>query len=378
MKMRKYLQIVLILTTVTLITGACNEPVFYTVSLEVEPKDPVIRGGPTNIIAFNNRLYVASGIYIYTYTSASGWKKMDSQPGGMITHIAAANGSNPGLYTLGESKIKRLANGVWELLGKEGGTDNYEFQSMYGADGVIFIGAENKNNFRIYYIDENETSNKAIKPLLDRSGELCGAAKGGSLYYLITKEAGAYRTANPAQGAEKITGSDGKSFSGIINLKEDNSGTVISITREGSLYIIGDSVTGTGISFNSDCPPTGALAIWHNPDSDNPDPVLLLAGRQNPLYSTSATSFNYGYLELELNSLGTGASFREPGTAYPSSIDNNDRFKSTIGKQPVNHMFQTPKIIDPKMIIFASTQKNGLWSYRVIGGTPQWNAEEEL
>jgi hypothetical protein len=376
--MKKYIQIILIIITVTLITGACNDPVFYTVSREVQPRDPVISGGPANILVFDKykALYTASGINIYTYTVTSGWKRADSQPGGMITHLAA---SRSYLYALGESGIKRSStgNGGWEQLGTADKSD-YKFQSMYGAGGVILIGAENEDNFKVYYIDENETNKEAaIKILLDKSGELCGAAGSGGWCYFITKKIGAYRTANPALGVDPIAGSNNIEFSGIINL-EDASGTIISIAREGSLYTLGNSVSAsvekkTG-SFESDYKSTGALAIWRN--SSNPYPVLLLAGRQNSLNSSSATSYNYGYLEIELNSGGiAGSTFREPGT-YPSTVDDNDRFKSTIGKEPVNYLIQTPKEIDPEMTLFASTQKNGLWSYKVRDNIPQWNAEE--
>lgn len=352
---------------------ACNDHVFYTISTEVEPKDPVIQGKPVNILVYNDALYTASGNNIYTYTSADKWQKADLQPGGMITHIAV---SGPYLYALCESQIKRLANGVWEQLDKADETDYYAFRSIYGGGDAVFIGAEYRNSFRIYYIDENETDKeKAVKLLINNdSGELCGAASGGGWHYFITKEKGAYRTNDPGQGAKMIPGSDDLSFTGIINL-EDNLGTIISITRNGSLYILSDSIADKGVSFDSDNLSTGALAVWRDPA--NPGfPVLLLAGRQNNLSSSSSTSFSYGYLELELDSNGIkGAEFREPGT-QPSSIDNNDRFLSTIGKQPVNHILQTPYEIDPEMILFASTQKSGLWSYRVIDGTPQWNAEE--
>jgi hypothetical protein len=56
---------------------------------------------------------------------------------------------------------------------------------------------------------------------------------------------------------------------------------------------------------------------------------------------------------------------------------NTDRYTATIGKHPINHLFQTPNNIDPRMTFFASTQTAGLWSYRDRTGGWQWNAEGE-
>jgi hypothetical protein len=137
---------------------------------------------------------------------------------------------------------------------------------------------------------------------------------------------------------------------------------------------------------------TGALTIWTNPDNENER--LLLAGRQDTHAASVDTGYTYGYLELELDAAGSSgikdkSEFEEPGIRDVSSVDkgDNERYKSTIGKHPVKFLFQAPESVDPPekdnlgsilypgMTLFASTQQNGVWSYRERDGMKQWNAE---
>jgi hypothetical protein len=108
---------------------------------------------------------------------------------------------------------------------------------------------------------------------------------------------------------------------------------------------------------------------------------MLLAGRQDSLSYSFTYGYTYGYLELELdtNGIKSGKNFIEPGKESVSTVNlgENERFQSTIGKNPVSYLFQVPPAIDANMILFASTQKNGVWSYRDRDGLYQWNAEGE-
>jgi len=68
----------------------------------------------------------------------------------------------------------------------------------------------------------------------------------------------------------------------------------------------------------------------------------------------------------------------DPHSYISPSITVNgltDRYTATIGKHPLNYMYQASDKIDDNMTFFASTQAAGLWSYRNRGGGWQWNAE---
>jgi len=343
--MKKYLQNLLLITTVILMYTACNDPVFFALSKEVEPIVPKIKGRPTNILELGGDLYTASGNTIYKYTGSS-WNSINS-PGGTITHLAK-DATN--LYALSDSKVMRLnGSGSWENLGSG-------YNSLYGTGNAVFAGKGDS----ISYVNGS-----ALAQLTGATGELCGAAYDGTNNYIITKEKGAYYTTAPsASTASLIANSNGIPFAGIIG----SSNTIISIERNGQLYKLDTSSASNAGLPSLGTKTTGALAVW----KDSNDPTLLLAGRYAP--SNSGISFSYGYMELELNSNGTikGTAFREPGTGSPTSVIDKDRFASTLGMQPVHSIMQSTAT----GILFASTQKNGLWSYRERSNEKQWNAED--
>ncbi|MDR1030274.1 MAG: hypothetical protein LBL76_05320, partial [Treponema sp.] len=71
---------------------SCNQdPIFYGISLEVEPVDPRIVGMPSNIVAAAGKVYVASkfneSIHVYEGT---GWRRI-SGPGGRIIELATTD-----------------------------------------------------------------------------------------------------------------------------------------------------------------------------------------------------------------------------------------------------------------------------------------------
>jgi hypothetical protein len=110
---------------------------------------------------------------------------------------------------------------------------------------------------------------------------------------------------------------------------------------------------------------TGALALWKNSDETQ---TLIIAGIQGSLFNTTA-SYPNGYVEFV---------WKADGTVDRNNTDNmmsvyDDSYTATIGKHPINHLFQAED-----GIFFASTQAHGLWSYRnrVENGGWQWNYEE--
>jgi hypothetical protein len=118
---------------------------------------------------------------------------------------------------------------------------------------------------------------------------------------------------------------------------------------------------------------TGALALWEGGAGQK----ALIVGIQGGLFNTSTLSYTHGYIEFRLKtdgSLDTSSPRLDPGNL--SSVDDNSRYRATIGKHPINHLFQAPKELDDGMRFFASTQTAGLWSYKYRNdGGLQWNAE---
>ena len=388
----KYLFLALIIAL-----GACNEPVFYMISVEPPIKDPLIGGSPANFVVYKDKVYVASGRNIFSYNGTS-FEKIPSQPGGRILQLAATDSY---LYALcfpgsGNTILKRAsAGGDWEDV--TGDTGGYNIlQSVYAAKNKVFIGAERNSFYIILYID-NDTDNDAAYSPLTPGGTyntpesiLCGMAYDSRYYYLCTRSNKFFLM--PLTGGPVIENSkkkdddpekdDDVKFTGIINPGND---TILAISRNGNLYNVTDAditrLTYTvdekpqNISIGNNRPSTGALAVWRD---ETGTPKLLLAGRQDKLDYAVDSGYTYGYMELELDSGGiiAGRNFTEPGKALPSSVADYERYVSTIGKYPVNHIFQTPADIDANMTLFASTQKNGVWSYRERDNIPQWNAEE--
>jgi hypothetical protein len=389
-------------TVVFFILSACNDPIFFTISQEVEPKDPRIEGSPSNFAVFNNAMYVASGTRLYRYIELDDawiWQNAPA-PGGRILQVASTNSFLYALCLDGSNMtVKRTGNTgeSWETMRGETAfdfngvsTDYNRFQYIFAAGDVLFIGAFSSNNYAVLYIDENDPENeikilKLSEPTETQQivlGEISGAVKTGTSYYISTRRRGIFKIDNPADGAillDDIEGNETEtvniSFTSIINLG-DTAGTIALMARNGQLYTLSEDILtrkdGIELKIGSHTfLSTGALTIWV--DSEDSDRRLLLAGRQDRLDYSVTSGFAYGYLEVELdnNGIKEGALFREPGSTSVSSVTDNDRFKSTIGRHPVNHIFQAPD-----GILFASTQRNGVWSYRERETGWQWNAEE--
>jgi len=239
-------------------------------------------------------------------------------------------------------------------------------------------------NYTILYIKNNTLDVLKIinNDNYNDTGEINGAAFDGESYFLSTKDRGVYRIDDPGEGALliKYKNTDGSdvniNFSGIINLQDDVQ-TIFLIARNGDVYTVKDIITKTENVSMGGFRATGALAIWRENDQPSSN-RLLLAGRQDSLrYSDSGYTYGYLEIELDINGIKSGKNFVEPGREPLSTVrqGENGHYKNTIGKYPVNYLMQVPSEIDGEMILFASTQKNGVWSYRDRNGNFQWNAE---
>jgi len=351
------------LTLAVLLFVTCNDPIFYIISLEEKILKPKIQGSPTNFVVFDGKMYVASGDSLYRYNGTDPghngrglWDEII--PGGRILSLAE---TSINLFILceesGKNVIKKCLVGSTNWSNVNLGVDN--IQSIFSTNDQLFIGAGDFGSFIILNADNNGNNSKELVDA--RRKILNGAAynKSTGIYYLSTKDMrhevdGSIYSSDLTEAGTIAIRND-TPFVGIINI---NSNSIAAIDNNGVLYSIPSL---SEIAKFDGHLATGALAIWEN--------KLLLAGRQNKLESSVNSGYTYGYLELEIGK----SEFREPGKNTPSTIidGENGRYISTIGKCPVNHIFQAPD-----GVLFASTQKNGVWSYRQREDVWHWNAEQ--
>jgi hypothetical protein len=405
---------ILILVGVLLGVSCSQDPIFYKISQETKPLEPRIKGAPTNMTVFEFEwvnpdnstktipmLFVASGrLHWYARRptdNALGW---DSgafgipQPGGNVFGLAA---TGTDLYVLcftgssvSSAVVKKLGQNDkdWKKIDVDSsdpaaGYRNY--QTIYADSGRVFIGSRSgstdKGSYAILYLDDTGK----LKSLKTEIEVLKGVAWDGANHFLATEGSGIFMVSEASfsgspqnddvKALTAVTGTSNSVFSGIINI---NSANIVATDSSGNLYSVSDAGFANLRDYTSYS--TGALALWRDPNDTRADPApkLLLAGRQGSKTMTTSSGYTNGYLEIEINNgvIDSTSAVHEPGRGSNTSASNNERYSSSLGKHPVNFIFQAPKSIDNKMTLFASTQTQGLWSYRERDGEPQWNAEE--
>jgi len=364
---------ILILIILTLVIFcACNDDIFYRISAEIPLIEPRIKGSPTNFVMFTSdegeMMYVATRSYLFSYDNGT-WIRMTLDMN--IIQLAVTENYLYALCYLDSTsgitrRIKRMdKSNTWEDFPD---TPPGAMQSIFSANNIIYIGVQDGSAFSTYTINASDILEEMIVTGTDTDLQntvtslLNGAGYNGTATFLC------FKNSIMVNGA-LLPESMGYDFEAMITLPD---GTIAVITRLGNLH----TVTAAGVAktavagFNNPARwlASGAIAIWEN-EGD----YLLLVGRQDRIYTTS-TGFSHGYMELELNGTGgllTDASFKEPGTGSYSSVFDNDKYASSLGTIPVNHLFQAPN-----GIIFASTQKSGVYSHKDRGDGIYWNAEE--
>jgi len=346
--------------------GSCSDPIFFTVFKETPKLKPLIGGSPTNFVTLNNKLYVASGKQIWEYDGNS-WNKWNKL-GDRVVRLAVASSSLYALYLPNDNgQDGKIKNCTYDSdLGRS------RVQSIYAANNILFSCEGTEGAYTIY---SNSDWNSPITTSENVLKGVVYDASSSGYYYLCTSKGiicvdGSF---NYKETFEKDT-----EFTGIINLDTTNNKKAAAITTNGAIYEIVDATAtnkniSTGSAFDNNRYTTGALAIW----KQSSDPTLLLVGRRESYYSLS-TGYTYGYVEITLDASGniTGSGYNNPGEGSPSTVDSNERYVSSIGKEPVNYIIQAPSTVDSKMTLFASTQTNGVWSYRIRDENWQWNAEQ--
>lgn len=372
-------------------------------------------------------VYVASGKLHWYAKTALGtgdlrWDPAEyriDQPGGKIISLAA---TSERLYALcmeghGVNAVLRYVNKNNEQWTEIKSTVNdYPLLQSISVDPElerVFLSVRKRSAaaYAIICMDDND----AFVLLKENTGEFSGVVSRNGIHYLCTKGdsvlkiSGGIFTVNDADllagavldDSNKLTDAsdieadklnNDRDFIGIIKLNELDDPMIIAVERKGGalfevnessfkrmMYSGGDR---TGEWIETGKYASNALALWEN--YDNPDEKLLIIGLQGGLYNTTTSSYTHGYVEFELNpdgSFNAAAPRHDPGSLKSIIVGlDQDRYKATIGKYPINYLFQAPVEIDSNMTFFASTQTQGLWSYRNRGSIDkpdwQWNAEE--
>ena len=378
-------------------------------------------------------MYVASGsLHWYSADPANPsekprwdriWGKLP-QPGGPIYSLATTSDSVTGdsLFALCRAsssstsvRLKRIKSTgpdsvAWETLSMPDSAEGRAYpniQSIYASGDRLFICSSSRNMMNgdmscaLFYLDDGG-SPPVIKHIKSGIFLIRGAAYDGTNHYFCAvdmigkdEKGRLYMIPDsdvPNPGGTSLTelknfvtptASYNITFYGIISVESPGGiKNIVALDRSGNIYTVNASgYTRSGKNMDTF---SGAIAIWHN---NIDEPALLLAGYQGVMTYTTSTGYTHGYRELDIKWDGSNsyldidnASIHEPGTSgvfgVDATVDNNERYLSTVGKYPINHMFQAPSSIDTEMTLFASTAGKGLWSYRKRNSEWQWNAEE--
>jgi len=340
------------------IIAACYDPIFDIISKEIAIVPPFIEGSPSNFAVFENVLYVASGMDLFSYDGT--WKSASSHDG-YIMYLAASAQYLYAVIAVDSSGVLRRTDFTdgWTTV-----MSNKNVQSVFYENNQLFICAMNSDGtFNIFSADDASLTTAPPEspiPGAENISFLRGVAYSGGSYYF---SAGSIYTGSSASVTAVPGGSD---FYGIINL-----GSIMAaISRNGTLYTVtADSVTSTEKNIGNKA--SGAMTVFYD-GSDK----LLLVGRHDTNYSQQA-SYTNGYMEIDFNDSGFG-SFREPGNFPFTTVNKNSTYVNSIGTNPVNHIIQTPasvNSVNSERMLFASTHRNGVWRlYKDEDGNDQWNA----
>jgi hypothetical protein len=345
------------------LAGCGQDPLFYHISYEEEPVDPVIEGTPGKIVVDSQKnLYTSNGrIFVCDTTQPGSWYALGGDPGtvydvtlvGDTLYCMTISGSDTGVW-------KKDQNG-WQPIPNDTG---YSFiQSVFGTDDRLFVGARqsgSSGNFAILYEDGNKLS-----LLTTLNGNLNGAVQIGSTYYLATQGKGILEVSSLAPNISPPA-LQGTGNTHIMALLLDG-GKLAAATRDGTIFY-GDPTALQPNSYSYTF--TRAFALWTNPDTQN---KLLLVG----LRGGSSSSSN-GYREIPINNGNLGV-IRSPGEGATgeTTVSNTAKYNSSLQKQAVNAIIMAPDEFSIEEavtypVIFASTQKSGLWVYR----DGSWKAQE--
>ena len=343
---------------------SCSDPIFHQIEAEVKPKEPKIEGSPSKIAAGDSgNLYAANG-NIWKWDGAS-WSK-EGSPAKSIRDVAWAGGV---LYALSVDNIttklfRRNDGGAWAQVRN---ASSYGFlQAVYGAGNQLYVSARQDNNFHVLVYDTADNELKAT----GFHAQIFGAAAANGNFYFAAKGTvdGASKSAvfkfavddvNLGAQSHIANSIDKGDWVGIAAGTVRGVETVAAVSRTGYVCIAAGGTEHVEKKENS-YSYTGAVGFWNSEDLN----YLLIGIR--------GSSYTNGYRELEIKSDGGLDSwgYGSPGI----SVESLEKYNSTLGVHALTAIVQAPggQVNGAgKPLLFASTQQNGLWSYRGV-----WNAEE--
>jgi hypothetical protein len=372
------------LMVLILILFSCGQDsIFYDISNEPEPKDPLINGSTTNFVVVKNRLFVGTRMsnkfYYYAYfEGAPRWNTI-TLPSGYLGDLATDGESLFVLIfqnrdPLNSSMVRKyniFANS-WDMTYTVSG---YSIQTIFGAGNKIFAGGQylsNRKNFAILFLEQQESN--SLVAIQYGTSLLKGAVQNASgTIYLATAGNGMYTFNESSLDTTPVTGTEQANLNGIINV----GGYIVAVAANGTVYT---NVAGRFNNVNAGVNFTGAMCVWLD-RSNQWKPSLLLMGIRG-----RSSSLTHGYMEMVLENGKPTFNIKSPGDGSPTSVKSKAKCAASIGTHPVESIMQLYDInsggplnynnftSDPawEPPIFASTAKNGLWSYR----KGEWNAEE--
>lgn len=365
---------------------SCKQsPIFFNISNEIAPKDPKIAGAPSKIAAITDasaplglkdRMFVARR-YIYSYGITNTWEKMYRQPGGYVVDIAATKEKLYAL-TIDPFQLWEFDGSTWSV--KTNLSSYTSLQGIFATDNRVFAaGAIRSTSSETYAILCYDGSTfDSIKEGMGSNGRLTGAVEVNGYYYLATTNDGVYAVSSSHANVAALKAnfpaaslSSTDLITGIIADKISTPEKVLTVSRSGKIAAAqADGTTSFSVLYSdTDGQFNGALALAELGQDD-----ILMIG-----YESGTDIYNFGYREIVLADgklPDTISGLQMPGTGSVSSINISDKstseYKSSLGKHIIQSIIRTPPSIDSSEILFASTYKEGLWSYR----DQVWNAEE--
>jgi hypothetical protein len=409
-----------------MILSCSQDSVFYYISREEAPKDPRIKGSPTNIIVIDNTVFAGSrmGNEIHYYRDGA-WKSIKIEGESRLVELAAAGCYLYALFVKENSinsndpvstEIKRInkdsITSNWDVINKVAPADGYFIESICGAGNEIFAGGRSTGNvhafLHIRHDPENPDIDRKLKVVKDNfkvPALLNGAAIDKSGNVFLATGAGIYKIDNTDMtdsnsigaalaGAKPVEGTfeetdDNVVYDNMVGIlavtDNNNEVTITAVSRDKSGYgyiHIYDSGQGKFLDHKTNERLSGAMCVWKQHDSvDNAwKPVLLLLG-------VSDFGTEHGYREMVLdNGKPTGSGIKSPDkeedNSIPCSIKEKSKYAASIGKYPIMAILQLPETVKDyeknaggDRTIFAATSTKGLWSYKLRDDWG-WNAED--
>jgi len=423
MKKREYFSFIkrvllaLFVLPLGLFSLSCNQdPIFFNISVEPEPRTPKIEGSPQNMVVTTDGIYVWRHGYrgIWFFNAGIGRWENFPRPGGIIGGLAAVEtGDTTQLYAVVQDAIPPTQTEIWRFYDGTWGearaypapnsSSPFLIGSIYSAGDQLFARAQRRSNLEahdiLHIVTDNTngavTSVTSIKPGNDTISLRGAVRRREGNIYLATANAGIFRFENnpltsPPTVTQTVTPAElDFVVNGMIETGED-------IVVAGNTHDRGRTfvLAGSDREDQSGELPrwhffTGGMGVWKqfNSDSRSWEPALLLLG-----IWTLERRLNNGYREIDLNPDGSVPSlaFSTPGIpagtteGRVSSVQSRPRYNASIGTRAVQFIQQVPPEMlrgDPAVPsdgwqppIFASTARDGLWVYNPAND--EWNSED--